>query len=262
MKTIEIWSEIKDEANTFIKNDEDASIFLDTYLEPFETLGSALSFKLSKDLACDENQEGFSQNYLFQELDKTFGDEEIIAGVSKDLSAVKKRDPAASGYLMTLLFSKGFLALQAHRAAKKFMESKKTFMALYLQSQSSKNYGVDIHPSASIGNGVMLDHATGIVIGETSVVEDDVSIFQGVTLGGTGKITGDRHPKVRKGVLISAGAKIIGNVEIGEGAKVAAGSVVLEDVEMNTTVAGVPAVAVGKPATDSPAKTVDHSIKD
>ncbi len=262
MKTLEIWSEIKDEANTFIKNDEDASIFLDTYLEPFETLGSALSFKLSKDLACDENQEGFSQNYLFQELDKTFGDEEIIAGAIKDLSAVKKRDPAASGYLMTLLFSKGFLALQAHRAANKFIVSKKTFMALYLQSQSSKNYGVDIHPSASIGNGVMLDHATGIVIGETSVVEDDVSIFQGVTLGGTGKITGDRHPKVRKGVLISAGAKIIGNVEIGEGAKVAAGSVVLEDVEMNTTVAGVPAIAVGKPATDSPAKTVDHSIKD
>jgi|TARA_B100001094_G_scaffold52362_1_gene47865 serine O-acetyltransferase len=262
MKTLEIWSEIKDEANTFIKNDEDASIFLDTYLEPFETLGSALSYKLSKDLACDENQEGFSQNYLFQELDKTFGDEDIIAGVIKDLSAVKKRDPAASGYLMTLLFSKGFLALQAHRAANKFIGSKKTFMALYLQSQSSKNYGVDIHPSASIGNGVMLDHATGIVIGETSVVEDDVSIFQGVTLGGTGKITGDRHPKVRKGVLISAGAKIIGNVEIGEGAKVAAGSVVLEDVEMNTTVAGVPAIAVGKPATDSPAKTVDHSIKD
>ena len=107
-----------------------------------------------------------------------------------------------------------------------------------------------------------MDHATGIVIGETSVVEDDVSIFQGVTLGGTGKITGDRHPKVRKGVLISAGAKIIGNVEIGEGAKVAAGSVVLEDVEANTTVAGVPAIAMGRPSTDSPAKTVDHSIKD
>jgi serine O-acetyltransferase len=135
-------------------------------------------------------------------------------------------------------------------------------MAYFLQSQASKIYGVDIHPAASIGNGVMLDHATGIVIGETSVVEDDVSIFQGVTLGGTGKITGDRHPKVRKGVLISAGAKIIGNVEIGEGAKIAAGSVVLEDVPMNTTVAGVPAVIVGHPSTDSPAKTVDHSIKD
>ena len=135
-------------------------------------------------------------------------------------------------------------------------------MSAFLQSQASKVYGVDIHPAAFIGNGVMLDHATGIVIGETSVVEDDVSIFQGVTLGGTGKITGDRHPKVRKGVLISAGAKIIGNVEIGEGAKVAAGSVVLEDVEANTTVAGVPAIAVGRPSTDSPAKTVDHSIKD
>jgi serine O-acetyltransferase len=256
MKSLEIWSEIKDEATTFKKTDEDASVFLDAYIEPFETLGSALSFKLSQDLAFVENQNGFSQDYLFQELEK------IIAGVIKDLLAVKKRDPAATGFLMTLLFSKGFLALQSHRAASKFINSKKTFMALYLQSQSSKNYGVDIHPSASIGNGVMLDHATGIVIGETSVVEDDVSIFQDVTLGGTGKITGDRHPKVRKGVLISAGAKIIGNVEIGEGAKVAAGSVVLEDVKMNTTVAGVPAVAVGKPATDSPAKTVDHSIKD
>ena len=262
MKSLEIWSEMKDEASTFGKTDSDASVFLNAYIDPFETLGSALSFKLSKDLACDENQEGFSQDYLFQELNKTVADEEILSGVIKDLLAVKKRDPAATGFLMTLLFSKGFLALQSHRAASNFMISKKTFMAFYLQSQSSKNYGVDIHPSASIGNGVMLDHATGIVIGETSVVEDDVSIFQDVTLGGTGKITGDRHPKVRKGVLISAGAKIIGNVEIGEGAKVAAGSVVLEDVKMNTTVAGVPAIAVGKPATDSPAKTVDHSIKD
>ena len=108
----------------------------------------------------------------------------------------------------------------------------------------------------------MLDHATGIVIGETSVIEDDVSIFQGVTLGGTGKVTGDRHPKVRKGVLISAGAKILGNVEIGQGAKVAAGSVVLDNVEMNTTVAGVPAVAVGKPSSDAPAITVDHTIEE
>ena len=148
MKSLEIWSEIKDEATTFKKTDEDASVFLDAYIEPFETLGSALSFKLSQDLAYVENQNGFSQDYLFQELEKTFSDDEIISGVIKDLLAVKKRDPAATGFLMTLLFSKGFLALQSHRAACKFINSKKTFMALYLQSQSSKNYGVDIHPSA------------------------------------------------------------------------------------------------------------------
>ena len=123
-------------------------------------------------------------------------------------------------------------------------------------------YGVDIHPSAKLGQGVMLDHATGIVVGETSVIENDVSIFQGVTLGGTGKETGDRHPKVREGVLISSGAKILGNVEIGKGAKVAAGSVVLSDVMPNTTVAGVPAVSVGKPMSDKPATDVDHTIED
>ena len=213
MKSLEIWSEIKDEASTIGKIDSDASVFLNAYIDPYETLGSALSFKLSKDLACDDNQEGFGQDYLFKELDNIFAEDKILSGVVEDLTAVKKRDPAATGFLMTLLFSKGFLALQSHRAASKFMALKKTFIAFYLQSQSSKNYGVDIHPSATIGNGVMLDHATGIVIGETSVVEDDVSIFQDVTLGGTGKVTGDRHPKVRKGVLISAGAKIIGNVE-------------------------------------------------
>ena len=127
---------------------------MNAYIDPYETLGSALSFKLSKDLACDDNGEGFSQDYLFRELDNIFADDEILSGVVKDLTAVKKRDPAATGFLMTLLFSKGFLALQSHRAASKFMASKKTFMAFYLQSQSSKNYGVDIHPSASIGNGV------------------------------------------------------------------------------------------------------------
>jgi serine O-acetyltransferase len=161
-----------------------------------------------------------------------------------------------------LLFYKGFLGLATYRAANCLWKNERHTMALFFQNRASEVFGIDIHPAANIAGAVMMDHATGIVIGETCNIESEVSIFQGVTLGGTGKITGDRHPKVRKGVLISAGAKIIGNVEIGEGAKVAAGSVVLEDVEMNTTVAGVPAIAVGKPATDSPAKTVDHSIKD
>ncbi len=262
MDALKIWSEIEDEAKKFADEDSHAGVFLQAHVLPYKGLGEALSFRLAEDLACDDDDEGFSGSFLKKELEKVFQVENILGGVIKDLRAVKKRDPASQGYLLTLLFSKGFLALQSHRAASNFAKLEKTFMAYFLQSQASKIYGVDIHPAASIGNGVMLDHATGIVIGETSVVEDDVSIFQGVTLGGTGKITGDRHPKVRKGVLISAGAKIIGNVEIGEGAKIAAGSVVLEDVPMNTTVAGVPAVIVGHPSTDSPAKTVDHSIKD
>ena len=137
-----------------------------------------------------------------------------------------------------------------------------TLLSYFLQSRTSQVYGVDIHPAATIGKGIMLDHATGIVIGETSVIEDDVSIFQGVTLGGTGKEIGDRHPKVRKGVLISSGAKILGNVEIGEGAKIAAGSVVLEDVPEHMTVAGVPAKVVGKTSIKTPGTEVDHTIEE
>ena len=138
----------------------------------------------------------------------------------------------------------------------------KDLNAVISRDPATNTIGVDIHPAATIGKGIMLDHATGIVIGETSVIEDDVSIFQGVTLGGTGKEVGDRHPKVRKGVLISSGAKILGNVEIGEGAKIAAGSVVLEDVPEHMTVAGVPAKVVGKTSIKTPGTDVDHTIEE
>ncbi|MCV6627179.1 MAG: serine O-acetyltransferase, partial [Cellvibrionaceae bacterium] len=133
-------------------------------------------------------------------------------------------------------------------------------LALFFQNRISVVFGVDIHPAAQVGQGIMLDHATGIVIGETAVIEDNVSIMQAVTLGGTGKESGDRHPKVRAGVLISAGAKVIGNIEVGEGAKIGAGSVVLKDVAPHTTVAGVPAVAIGCPDTQQPALNMDHSL--
>lgn len=133
-------------------------------------------------------------------------------------------------------------------------------MALYLQNRTSEVFAVDIHPAAKIGRGILIDHATAIVIGETAVVEDDVSMLHEVTLGGTGKEEGDRHPKVRRGVLISAGAKILGNIEVGEGAKVGAGSVVLRDVPAHVTVAGVPAKIVGKPKSDAPSHTMDHSM--
>jgi serine O-acetyltransferase len=136
----------------------------------------------------------------------------------------------------------------------------RTAMALYLQSQISQVFTVDIHPAARIGSGILVDHATGIVIGETCVLDDNISILQGVTLGGTGKDTGDRHPKIRSNVLLSAGAIILGNVVIGEGAKIAAGSVVLRDVEPHTTVAGVPAVKVGKPRSATPALEMNHDL--
>ena len=133
-------------------------------------------------------------------------------------------------------------------------------MALYIQSQSAEVFGVDIHPAAKIGKGILLDHATGIVIGETSVLDDNISTLQGVTLGGTGKDSGDRHPKIRTGVLIGAGANVLGNVVVGEGAWIGAGSVVISDVEAHTTVVGVPAKVVGRPRTEQPALDMDHHM--
>ena len=163
--------------------------------------------------------------------------------------AVKERDPACRYFSSPLLFFKGFRALQAHKVSNLLWLAERHSLALFIQGRSSEVYGVDIHPAAQIGNGVMIDHATGVVIGETSVIENDVSIFQGVTLGGTGKESGDRHPKVREGVLLSAGAKV------------AAGSVVLSDVEEGVTVAGVPAKVVGSAISDIPSQSVDHLIK-
>ena len=159
-----------------------------------------------------------------------------------------------------LLFFKGFQALQSYRIAHWLWVQGRECLALFFQSRIALTFGVDIHPAAKLGKGIMLDHATGIVIGETTIVEDDVSIMQEVTLGGTGKECGDRHPKVRRGVLISAGAKILGNIEIGENAKVGAGSVVLKPVAPHTTVAGVPAVVVGRPVSASPALDMNHEI--
>ena len=159
-----------------------------------------------------------------------------------------------------LLYFKGFHALQAHRLAHALLRDGRRDFALYLQSRASAVFGVDINPAARIGKGVFLDHATGLVIGETTVIEDDVSILQGVTLGGTGKETGDRHPKIRRGVLIGAGAKILGNIEVGHCARVAAGSVVLAPVPHNKTVAGVPARVVGEAGCAEPARDMNQIL--
>jgi len=187
-------------------------------------------------------------------------DAEIGQGMRADVVAVLDRDPACYRLLEPVLFFKGFHALQCHRLAHWLHKQGRRDFALYLQSRSSEVFQTDINPAAKIGKGIFLDHATGLVVGETTVIEDDVSMLQDVTLGGTGKQGGDRHPKIRKGVLIGAGAKILGNIEIGKCARVAAGSVVLTAVPRNKTVAGVPAKVVGEAGCAEPARSMDQIL--
>ncbi|MEI7912180.1 MAG: serine O-acetyltransferase [Verrucomicrobiota bacterium] len=177
----------------------------------------------------------------------------VVRSAARDLLAMYERDPACFSPLEPVLFFKGFLALTTYRVSHQLWQDGRRWLALYLQSIASESFAVDIHPAARIGCGILLDHATSFVVGETAIIEDDVSIMHEVTLGGTGKEAGDRHPIVRSGVLLGAGAKILGRVIIGTGAKVGAGSVVLTDVPPHTTVAGVPAIVVGSLGEENPA---------
>jgi serine O-acetyltransferase len=222
-------------------------------------LEDALSFHLASKLASPNLTAMSIREFMTEAFEKSASVQEAIR---KDLRAVVQRDPASRGMSEPFLHYKGFHALEAYRVSHWLWENARYALACYLQNRISEVFAVDIHPAAKVGKGILIDHATSVVIGETAVVEDDVSMLHEVTLGGTGKMTGDRHPKVRRGVLIGAGAKILGNVEVGEGAKIAAGSVVLTDVPPHTTVAGVPAVVVGRPATEEPALEMDHRIGD
>ena len=176
----------------------------------------------------------------------------VVEDSATDLLATLERDPACKSYLEPLLFFKGYQAVQAYRIAHVLWKNERYFLAEMLQSLISQKFAVDIHPAAKIGRGILLDHATGLVVGETARIGNNVSILHGVTLGGTGNETGDRHPKVSDGVMIGAHAQLLGNIHIGKGAKVGAGAVVLEDVPPHVTVAGVPAVKVGHPDTALP----------
>ncbi|AXS41106.1 serine O-acetyltransferase [Breoghania sp. L-A4] len=187
-------------------------------------------------------------------------DPEIAAIFRVDLAAVCDRDPACTRFIEPMLYFKGFHALQSHRLAHWLWGRGREDMALFLQSRVSEVFQVDIHPAVPVGRGIFFDHATGIVVGMTAVIEDEVSILQGVTLGGTGKVRGDRHPKIRRGVLIGAGAKILGNFEVGCCSRVASGSVVLAPVPPNTTVAGVPARIVGKAGCAEPSRSMDQLL--
>ena len=187
--------------------------------------------------------------------------ETILPATEADLVAVRTRDPACTTHLHALLNLKGFHALQTHRVAHALWLEDRREIASWLSNLASLVFGPDIHPAAKIGASIMLDHGSGIVIGETAVIEDEVSILQGVTLGGTGKQTGDRHPKIRHGVMIGAGAKILGNIEVGAFSKIAAGSVVVKPVPAHCTVAGVPAAVVRIHRADEiPAETMDQNI--
>ncbi|RDE10320.1 serine O-acetyltransferase [Pelagibacterium lacus] len=185
---------------------------------------------------------------------------EIGAAARADLAATLERDPACHRAIDPFLFFKGYQAIQTHRFAHALWRSGRRDLAYYLQSRSSQVFQVDIHPAARIGKGIMLDHATGFVVGETAVIGDHVSILHDVTLGGTGKADEDRHPKIGNGVLLGAGAKILGNIRVGDCSRVAAGSVVLKEVPERTTVAGVPAKVVGEAGCSQPATVMDQIV--
>jgi len=256
METDPVWEQLLKEATVAARNEPVLSGLLHESIIHCKSLEESLGYRISRKLGHD----AVSEPYLHDLFIEAFNENPNIGQQARaDIIAIDQRDPASRGFLSPVLYFKGFQALTAYRVAHHLWNKGRREMALYLQSQISTVFAVDIHPAARIGSGILFDHATSIVIGETAVVEDHVSILHEVTLGGTGKERGDRHPKVRRGVLIGAGAKILGNVEIGACAKIGAGSVVLEDVPPHVTVAGVPAKIVGAAERD-PAAAMRHDF--
>jgi serine O-acetyltransferase len=253
----QLWFSIQEEARSEMIAEPMLASFYHSSIINHSTIKSALSFLLAMKLSDDVMSPVLLREIFEQAM---LAEPAMLDSACSDLIAVRNRDPAVDRSVNVLLYLKGFQALQAHRVAHWMWQNNRRSMALYIQHRVSSVFQVDIHPAAKIGCGVMFDHATGIVIGETCVIENDVSILQGVTLGGTGNESGDRHPKVREGVMIGAGAKIFGNLEIGKGAKVGGGSVVVNDVPACKTVVGVPAKVVGYSGCDKPALNMDQQL--
>ena len=247
-------SALADESQPLCKREPLLAAFITRLLPPDSTPPTLLATLLSERIV----SRSIDAPTLHEAALRCFNQPALAAAAAADLEAIFQRDSACHSRLSALLFSKGFLALQGYRVAHNLWLGGQRNAALLLQHTISCQLGVDIHPAAVIGGGVMLDHATGVVIGETARVGDNVSIMQGVTLGGTGKESGDRHPKVGRGVLLGPGAKVLGNIDIGCGAMVAAAAVVLKSVSANTVVAGVPAQPVGRTDNDNPAELMDH----
>lgn len=255
----QIWDAIKQECADAAANEPLLAGFLHTVVLSQPGLEDSLSLILAAKLD-NSTLPALSLRDIIHDV--ILEDESIQRAIRADLQAVVSRDPACPGYANPLLYFKGFQSIQAYRAAHYYWQHDRKPLALYLQSRISEVFAVDIHPGARIGKGIMFDHATSVVIGETAVVEDDFSMLHEVTLGGSGKEGGDRHPKIGRGVMIGAGAKVLGNIRVGEGAKIGAGSVVLHEVPPHTTVAGVPAKVVNVPASALPAFDMDQSIDD
>jgi serine O-acetyltransferase len=252
-----VWKRIRSEAEAAVREETALTPFLYASLLEHDSLASAVAQRVSD--ALDHPAVGAAT--VRETFLAALADEPGIGDAFRfDIVATYDRDPATSRFMEPLLYFKGFHAIQTHRLANWLWRRNRRDFAYYLQSRSSAVFQTDIHPAAKIGRGIFLDHATGLVVGETSVIDDDVSMLHGVTLGGTGNESGDRHPKIRHGVLIGAGAKILGNIEIGHCARVAAGSVVIKPVPNNVTVAGVPAKIVGEAGCAEPSRTMDQML--
>src|SRR5919109_1026373 len=252
-----IWAAVRSEAEEVTRSEPALGGFIYATILSQPRLEDAVCHRLAQRL----NHSDVDAGLISQTFDEVMADHpELGTAFRHDLAAVYDRDPACSRYIEPLLYFKGFHALVTYRFAHELLKQGRRDFALYLQSQSSRIFAVDINPAARIGIGIMLDHGTGIVIGETAAVGDNCSILQNVTLGGTGKETGDRHPKIGANVLLSVGAKVLGNIKVGDCSVVGAGSVVLKEVPPRTTVAGVPAKEIGPARCPEPARTMDQRL--
>ena len=254
-----VWSALRAEAARTASAETALASLLYAAVLSHDLLVDALAFQLGRKLGDGELNAMTVRSICWEAL---YGDADAMARVEADLDAVRERDPACKGYVQPFLFFKGFQALQTHRVSHWLWTEGRETLAYWFQSRMSELFQVDIHPAARFGSGVFLDHGTGITIGETAVVGDRVSSLHAATPGGTGEARADRHPKIGRGVLLGAGAKVLGNIEIGEYAKIASGSVVLKPVPAHCTAAGVPARLVHCAATADPARTMDHTLAD
>ncbi len=252
-----VWEQIKREAEQAVQDEPLLGGLVHSSFLHHKSIEQALGYRISLKLASGE----MSEQLLREICDKAYAADEGLAMAARaDLSAVYDRDPACHRLMQPMLFFKGFQAIQCYRVGHWLWRQGRTDMAYFFQMRSSEVFGIDIHPAARIGQGIMIDHAHSIVIGETAVVGDNVSMLHSVTLGGTGKEEEDRHPKIGNGVLIGAGAKVLGNIKVGNCSRIAAGSVVLEEVPPCKTVAGIPARIVGEAGCAQPSISMDHML--
>ncbi|WP_062762948.1 serine O-acetyltransferase [Falsirhodobacter sp. alg1] len=254
-----VWQRICNEAEQAIRDEPLIGGFVHSSLLHHPTMERALAYRFASKLASNDMGEQILRE-IAEEAHAT--ERQIVQMARADLTAVFERDPACHSYLQPILYFKGYQAIQAYRIGHWLWHQGRHDLSYFIQTRVSEVFGVDIHPAARIGCGVMIDHAHSIVIGETAVVGNNVSMLHSVTLGGTGKQDGDRHPKIEDGVMIGAGAKVLGNILIGHCSRIAAGSVVLRDVPPCTTVAGVPARVVGAAGCDSPSISMDQLVND